>query len=284
MEEGSVNFPPANNSPQTDLTHGTPVSYQEPSPWCSISYYEFNNRVGEQFHAHRANILVDGLADPDRDIFRTLRKGKRKREKQKNAKSTNTVVDGLTDANTSETREQKGKGGKQKYQRRPERFRLSQLHDSNDTLNSTIEITRKSIGYGVYLYNVDGEVYAGCLSACCIFVQSWNCNHRHNFSAFTICKIPPTLKLKIFSNQEFIELLSQTVNSGNYEAVKELKEMCTIPVSFVKGWGSAYVRNDVSETPCWIEIQLNGPLQWLSKELIQMESPGNPTTGFSELQ
>ena len=40
------------------------VSYTEPPHWCSISYYEMNTRVGENFHAAQDNVTVDGFTDP----------------------------------------------------------------------------------------------------------------------------------------------------------------------------------------------------------------------------
>ncbi|OWK12481.1 SMAD5 [Cervus elaphus hippelaphus] len=164
-----------------------PVAYEEPKHWCSIVYYELNNRVGEAFHA----------------------------------------------SSTS-----------------------------------------------VHLYYVGGEVYAECLSDSSIFVQSRNCNFHHGFHPTTVCKIPSSCSLKIFNNQEFAQLLAQSVNHG-FEAVYELTKMCTIRMSFVKGWGAEYHRQDVTSTPCWIEIHLHGPLQWLDKVLTQMGSPLNPISSVS---
>lgn len=39
--------------------------------------------------------------------------------------------------------------------------------------------------------------------------------------------------------------------------VDDLRRLCNLRLSFVKGWGPDYPRHDIKETPCWIEIQLH---------------------------
>lgn len=158
------------------------------------------------------------------------------------------------------------------------RFCLGQL--SNVNRNSTIEQTRRHIGKGVHLTYTRGVLYAQNLSDSAIFVQSRNLNHERGFHPSTVCKIPPGNSTIVFNNQSFSKLLSEAVFQG-FEVVYDLTKLCTLRISFVKGWGAEYHRQDVTSTPCWIEVHMNGTLKWLDNVLSEMGSSLNAISSVS---
>jgi hypothetical protein len=164
-----------------------PVPLEEQHYWCSLSYYELKQRVGEMFHvtSSEKNITIDGYTDPSS----------------------------------------------------PDRFCLGILSNINRT--TEIEMTRQHIGKGLRLTYQNGEVWAFCLSDNPIFVQSPNCNQRMNWHLATVVKVPPGCSLKIFDEADFVRFANETVHQG-YEAVYTLTRVCSIRISFVKGWGSDY--------------------------------------------
>lgn len=157
---------------------------------------------------------------------------------------------------------------------RKDQSRLSLGNLSNVSRNNTVENTRRHIGKGVQLSYIGGEVLVDCLSDCAMFVQSRLCNVQHGFHPTTVCKVPPNCSLKVFSLHHFAELLRETVKYG-FEACFDLTKMCIIRLSFVKGWGAEYQRQDITSCPCWVEIALEEPLRWLDRVLTQIDPPEN---------
>lgn len=152
------------HSPTADLQ---PVTYSEPAFWCSIAYYELNQRVGETFHASQPSLTVDGFTDP--------------------SNSERFCLGLLSNVNRNATVEMTRRHiGKTNSMFRPS-------SGSSLVFIKYLSLTSVSLfaGRGVRLYYIGGEVFAECLSDSAIFVQSPNCNQRYGWHPATVCKIPP---------------------------------------------------------------------------------------------
>lgn len=145
---------------------------------------------------------------------------------------------------------------------------------SNVNRNSTIDNTRRHIGRGVTLQLIESNVLLTNNSQFPIFVQSINSNYKMNLKPTTACRVPSTATMEIFNTNFFLEMLERAKLEGYYN-VYDLQKMCYIRMSFAKGWGESYHRQDVTSTPCWLEIQLCKPLAHLDDALSIMEPPDN---------
>lgn len=52
--------------------------------------------------------------------------------------------------------------------------------------------------------------------------------------------------------------------------VDDLRRLCILRLSFVKGWGPDYPRQSIKHTPCWVEVHLHRALQLLDEVLHTM--------------
>ena len=160
------------------------------------------------------------------------------------------------------------------------RFSLGVL--SNINRNSTIELTRRAIRKGICLENRDDKIYVKNLSESSIFFHSKNCNVENQLHQHAVVKIEPQGSHKIFDQKIFMDLVQEALNQDKaYDRLFHLMEHCIIKLSFVKGWGSIYQRQDVTSTPCWVEICLMKPCALIDRFLQQTGPPTNHITSTS---
>ena len=168
------------------------------------------------------------------------------------ASSSTVSIDGYTDPNSTD------------------RFCVGHL--SNINRNPTIVKTRQHIGSGVELVYTCGEVFIRCLSTSPVFIHSRISNQINGYMPTAVCKLFPGAELKVFDDQLFAAILSQTIHDcHSFSTVYDLMRLCSIKLSYAKGWGEKYHRQRVSDTPCWLEIQFHGALTWIDKVLHQMK-------------
>ncbi|NXE95971.1 SMAD4 protein, partial [Menura novaehollandiae] len=144
-----------------------------------------------------------------------------------------------------------------------DRFCLGQL--SNVHRTEAIERARLHIGKGVQLEcKGEGDVWVRCLSDHAVFVQSYYLDREAGRApGDAVHKIYPSAYIKV-------GLMLLDENSAAGIGVDDLRRLCILRMSFVKGWGPDYPRQSIKETPCWIEIHLHRALQLLDEVLHTM--------------
>ena len=246
----------------------------EPEFWCSISYWELNTRIGDIFQASQPSIYVDGFTNPnspERFCLGFLSNVNRDLQVERTRRSIGELPSSLYFTYLVN------------YcnfvcnQKNLEFVVAKVFHLKLALTNGVI---RCSTGHGLRIYHIGPHVYVECMSDAFIYVQSVSHNRTFGFPDTKVEKVPKNANLKIFNNEEFYKELERRVALG-FDAVYQLKELCTIRISFGKGWGPGFRLQAVTAAPCWIELHLKGPLQWLDRILTQMESPAYKCSSMS---
>uniref|UniRef100_A0A671SK59 Mothers against decapentaplegic homolog n=1 Tax=Sinocyclocheilus anshuiensis TaxID=1608454 RepID=A0A671SK59_9TELE len=224
-----------------------------PEFWCSISYFEMDVQVGEMFKVLSSCpvVTIDGYVDPS--------------------------------------------GG--------DRFCLGQL--SNVHRTDASERARLHIGKGVQLEcRGEGDVWMRCMSDHAVFVQSYYLDREAGRApGDAVHKIYPGAYIKVFDLRQCHRQMQQQAATATAAAaaqaaavagnipgpgsvggiapavslsaaagigVDDLRRLCILRLSFVKGWGPDYPRQSIKHTPCWVEVHLHRALQLLDEVLHTM--------------
>uniref|UniRef100_A0A8B9DPQ9 Mothers against decapentaplegic homolog n=1 Tax=Anser cygnoides TaxID=8845 RepID=A0A8B9DPQ9_ANSCY len=161
------------------------------------------------------------------------------------------------------------------------------------------------IGKGVQLEcRGEGDVWMRCLSDHAVFVQSYYLDREAGRApGDAVHKIYPGAYIKVFDLRQCHRQMQQQAATAQAAAaaqaaavagtipgpgsvggiapavglsaaagigVDDLRRLCILRLSFVKGWGPDYPRQSIKHTPCWIEVHLHRALQLLDEVLHTM--------------
>ncbi|KAL0868398.1 hypothetical protein ABMA27_007910 [Loxostege sticticalis] len=248
-----IDAPPHHHHYYNGNPGGLLSSQPAPEYWCSVAYFELDTQVGETFKvpSSRPNVTVDGYVDPS--------------------------------------------GGN--------RFCLGALSNVHRTEQS--ERARLHIGKGVQLdLRGEGDVWLRCLSDHSVFVQSYYLDREAGRApGDAVHKIYPSACIKVFDLRQCHRQMQTQAATAQAAAaaqaaavaghiqpqhpsmnkcltaaagigVDDLRRLCIVRLSFVKGWGPDYPRTSIKETPCWVEVHLHRALQLLDEVLHTMPIDG----------
>ncbi|CAI2319698.1 unnamed protein product [Caenorhabditis sp. 36 PRJEB53466] len=162
--------------------------------------------------------------------------------------------------------------------RMPTRFSIGFFN--NPIRSPATSEVRSLIGKGCRLYLLAGEVYIENLCGIPIFVQSISANLKNGFAMNTVSKLPPQGTMKVFDMRMFSKQLAAAATK-TYQDVYCLSRMCTIRISFCKGWGEHYRRSTVLRSPVWLQAHLHNPMSWIDSVLTCMGAPPRLCTSRS---
>ncbi|XP_066247449.1 mothers against decapentaplegic homolog 4-like isoform X3 [Euwallacea similis] len=260
----------------TDINMGGLLSSQ-PAPefWCSVAYFELDTQVGETFKvpSNCPNVTIDGYVDPSGGhrfclgaLSNVHRTEQSERARLHIGKGVQLDLRGegdvwlrcLSDHSVfvqsyyldREAGRQPGDAVHKIYPAAYIKvFDLRQCHHQMTTQAQTAQAAAAAQAAAV----------AGHIPG----------PHSVGGIAPAISKNSVFLYVFMFSSQWTIGLSAAT-GIG----VDDLRRLCILRLSFVKGWGPDYPRQSIKETPCWIEVHLHRALQLLDEVLHTMPIDG----------
>uniref|UniRef100_A0A8D3E7L4 MH2 domain-containing protein n=1 Tax=Scophthalmus maximus TaxID=52904 RepID=A0A8D3E7L4_SCOMX len=182
-----------------------------------------------------------------------------------------------------------------------DRFCLGQLSNVHRTAAS--HRARLHIGRGVQLEcRGEGDIWMRCLSDHSVFIQSLYLDREAGRAPGDgVHKIYPGAYIKVFDLRQCHRQMQQQAVAAQAAAatqaasavfgsipgpngvggtvpavdvfslaglgVDDLRRLCIVRLSFVKGWGCDYPRQSIKDTPCWLEVHLHRALQLLDQVL-----------------
>ena len=234
--------------------------------WCTIYYYELNERVGEVFKSEwrpeqqeNAQLIIDGGVCASSENTRFC-----------------LGVIGNINRNPVVTKVSRSIGkGLRLYQRDDNVF-LECLSDSALFVQCPL-FARKNTDELATVYKLKSGDGTASSQGKSTRARSFSLPNPNAKLAAVIAE-----PICLFDMKVFEDLLKEARAHG-YNALYMLQVYCLCRISFVKGWGQQYRRQTITSCPMWIEVQFPRPLQMLDEVLMEHadEIGGEEVRSFS---
>ncbi|KYM78420.1 Mothers against decapentaplegic like protein 6, partial [Atta colombica] len=126
----------------------------------------------------------------------------------------------------------------------------------NHNAPPAVQRTRSKIGLGLTLSQEADGVWAYNRSESPIFVNSPTLDDPES-RTLLVYRVPPGFCLNIFDSAKIMQL---PYGSGGGQAAGFTAsgpiDIYSVRISFAKGWGPKYSRQEVTSCPCWLEVLL----------------------------
>ncbi|KAH8407961.1 hypothetical protein KR222_005408, partial [Zaprionus bogoriensis] len=246
---------------------------RQPAPeyWCSIAYFELDTQVGETFKVPSAkpNVIIDGYVDP--------------------SGGNRFCLGALSNVHRTEQSERArlhiGKGVQLDLRGEGDVW-LRCLSD-NSVFVQSYYLDREA---GRTPGDAVHKIYpAACIKVSGFFLPPTTANlcflpqvfdlrqcHQQMHSLATNAQAAAAAQAAAVagvSNQQ-MGGAGRSITAAAGIGVDDLRRLCILRLSFVKGWGPDYPRQSIKETPCWIEVHLHRALQLLDEVLHAMPIDG----------
>ncbi|EFN63356.1 Mothers against decapentaplegic-like protein 6 [Camponotus floridanus] len=137
---------------------------------------------------------------------------------------------------------------------------LATLTENHNAL-PTVQRTRSKIGLGLTLSQEADGVWAYNRSKSPIFVHSPTLDEPES-RTLLVYRVPSGFCLNIFDRAKTLQLPYNGGGGGGNGgqtagfAASGPVDINSVRISFVKGWGPKYSRQEVTSCPCWLEVLL----------------------------
>lgn len=129
----------------------------------------------------------------------------------------------------------------------------------NDTIPASLYETNCPLSTGLMLSQEADGVWAYNRSESPIFVNSPTLDDPES-RTLLVYRVPPGFCLNIFDRAKVLQLpyggVSARATSQGTGFASGPVDINSVRISFAKGWGPKYSRQEVTSCPCWLEVLL----------------------------